>query len=249
MTKVNALLTERLKSAKAKFSKMTDLVEMSSNGELSSFSGVFRICPLTETEKETLKNLLDQYKNETQEIVSDLTHLSALTAEVKAINNQAIILHGERIQRAQQILKQYKEGAFSAWLIATYGNRQTPYNFLQYYELYRSLPQELLHKMDEMPRQAVYSLASRAGDAAEKERIIKNYNGEPKQQLLELIRETFPLKDHDKRGQDLNEVAISTLIRLKKQLLGKQLAPSDAQRNQLFKLLKEIKQLIGAQEI
>ena len=41
------------------------------------------------------------------------------------------------------ILKNYRDGAFSAWLIATYGNRQTPYNFLQYYELYITLPEHL----------------------------------------------------------------------------------------------------------
>src|SRR5689334_12362584 len=124
MTKVNHLLTERLKSAKEKFTKMTNLVEMSSNGNLSSFAGVFRISPLSEKEKETLHALLDQYKNESQEIGEDLHSLLSLTAEVKAINNQAILLHGERIKQAQEILKNYRDGAFSAWLIATYGNRQ-----------------------------------------------------------------------------------------------------------------------------
>src|SRR5689334_7208137 len=161
MSKINSLLTERCKSAKQKISKMTDLVEKSSKGELSSFSGVFRISPLSENENQALKNLLDQYKNETQETDADLTALSTLTAEVKAINNQAIILHGERIKRAQQILINYQDGAFTAWLIAAYRNRQTPYNFLQYYELYRSLPHELHAKIDEMPRQAVYTLVSR----------------------------------------------------------------------------------------
>src|ERR1700690_3070850 len=101
MAKMNSLLAQRLKMATAKFSKMTNLVEMSSAGNLSSFSGVFRVAPLNDKEKDTLLSLLTQYKNEEQEINEDLFQLSALTAEVKAINNQAVILHGERIKKAQ----------------------------------------------------------------------------------------------------------------------------------------------------
>jgi hypothetical protein len=245
MAKVNSLLTQRLKMATEKFSKMTNLVEMSSNGNLSSFSGVFRVLPLTEGERETLTSLLTEYKNESQEINEDLFQLTALTAEVKAINNQAIILHGERIKRAQEILKNYRDGAFSAWLIATYGNRQTPYNFLQYYVLYTSLPQQLHLKLDEMPRQAVYSLASREGDSKQKEEIIQNYQGQPKQELLKLIRETFPLAASDKRAQDLSDVAISQLKRLSTQLgTSPAFSPSPKQKTQLLQLVKELKALI-----
>ena len=103
MTKVNSLLTQRLKAAGEKFSKMTNLAELSSSGNLSSFSGVFRVSALTEQEKLAVHNLLDEYKNEAQEIAQDVSLLSAITAEVKAINNQAIILHGERIKRAQEL--------------------------------------------------------------------------------------------------------------------------------------------------
>lgn len=244
MVKVNSLLAQRLKMATAKFSKMTNLVEQSSSGNLSSFSGVFRVSPLTEKEKELLTSLLTQYKNDEQEISEDLFQLSALTAEVKAINNQAIILHGERIKKAQSILKNYQDGAFSAWLIATYGNRQTPYNFLQYYELHLALPSTLHPKLDEMPRQAVYSLASRNGPQDQKELIVKNYNGEPKQQLLKLIRDTFPLSENDRRAQDLADVAASSLKRLYSQLLSPNFIPTSKQKTQLLQLLKELKSLI-----
>ncbi len=244
MVKVNTLLAERLKMATAKFSKMTNLVEKSSSGNLSSFSGVFRVAPLSDKEKDTLHSLLSQFKNEQQEINEDLFQLSALTAEVKAINNQAVILHGERIKKAQEILKSYRDGAFSAWLIATYGNRQTPYNFLQYYELHRSLPDQLHPKLDEMPRQAVYSLASRDGAHEQKESIIKNYNGQPKQELLKLIRDTFPLSEQDRRAQDLSDVALSTLRRLQAQLSGAPFSPTPKQKAQLLQAIKELKALI-----
>jgi hypothetical protein len=244
MVKVNSLLAQRLKMATAKFSKMTSLVERSSSGDLSSFSGVFRVAPLSEKEKETLSSLLAQYKNEEQETGEDLFQLLSLTAEVKAINNQAIILHGERIKKAQDILKNYRDGAFSAWLIATYGNRQTPYNFLQYYELHHALPGHLHPKLDQMPRQAVYSLASREGNPSQKEQIIEKYNGEPKQELLKLIRETFPLAESDRRAQDLSELAANQLRRLHSQLLSAPFTPSPKQKTQLLQILKELKAFI-----
>src|ERR1700690_3631894 len=134
MSKVNDLLFNRLRQ---KFSKMTELAEISSKGNLSSFAGVFKVSPLTVQEKEDLEALLNDYKSESQyAIADDLSTLSSLTSEIKAINKKAAILHGERIQKAQEILKKYRDGAFSAWLVNTYGNRQTPYNFLQYYEFY-----------------------------------------------------------------------------------------------------------------
>jgi len=244
MSKVNSLLSQRLKMATEKLSKMTTLVEMSSSGNLSSFSGVFRISPLTEKEQQALQQLLQEYGSEERNIKDDLDNLSSITAEVKAINNQAIILHGERIKRAQEILKSYRDGAFSAWLIATYGNRQTPYNFLQYYELYTSLPLQLHNKLDEMPRQAVYSLASRDGTKEQKETIIKNYEGEPKQALLDLIRKTFPLADSDKRAQNIPDFTISSLSRLYNQIKKAHFKPNSAQKTALLNLLKDFRLLI-----
>lgn len=244
MVKVNSLLAQRLKMATEKFSKMANLVERSSRGNLSSFSGVFRVAELSEKEKEALLSILSEYKNDSQEIGDDLFQLSALTSEVKAINNQAVILHGERIKKAQDILKNYRDGAFSAWLIAAYGNRQTPYNFLQYYELYTAIPEKLHPKLDEMPRQAVYSLASRDGDQEQKQLIIQNYNGEPKQELLKLIRDTFPLSESDRRAQDLSDAAIANLRRLHFQISTRTFSPTPKQKSQLLQQLNELKTFI-----
>ena len=212
MSKVNDHLFTRLKQ---KFSKMTELAEISSKGNLSSFAGVFKVSPLTSQEKEDLEALLNDYKSESAyPIDDDLKTLSSLTSEIKAINNQAAILHGERIQKAQDILKKYRDGAFSAWLINTYGNRQTPYNFLQYYEFYLQLPTKLHPKLDEMPRQAIYTLASRDAPFDQKEEILKNYNGETKNEVLSLIRKTFPLEERDGRREDLGEQALISLRKL-----------------------------------
>jgi hypothetical protein len=243
MAKVNTLLSERLKKPTEKVSKMSNLAGLSSSGNLSSFSGVFRVSQLSQAEHQNLEELLKQYGPQEEVSRQDLEQLVSLTSEVRAINNQAAILHGERIKKAQDILKGYRDGAFSAWLIQTYGNRQTPYNFLQYYELYTALPQMLIPKLSSMPKQALYTLASRTGSMALKEEIIKNYQGETKQELLDLIRKTFPLADTDKRAQDFSIYTITVLARLHEVLTGGPFAASSKQKKTIKSLLKQIAQL------
>src|SRR3989339_951140 len=99
MSKVNSLLSQRLKAPLEKLSKMTDLAEMSSSGHLSSFAGVFKVSSLSEKEEEILKTLLKKFAVEGLDTEKDFYSLSAITSEVKAINNQAAILHGERIKK------------------------------------------------------------------------------------------------------------------------------------------------------
>ncbi len=240
MAKVNELLTNRFKKASKKITKMTDLAEMSSGGNLSSFSGVFRITPLTEHEEERLRTLLTDYAEEGNDIGGDLQILSGLTSEVKAITNQAAILHGERIKRAQTVLKSYRDGAFSSWLVNAYGNRQTPYNFLQYYELYMSIPKLLQDKIDQMPRQAIYTLATRDCPKEEKEEIIEKYQGESKKELLALIREKFPLKPKDKRAPNTSEQIIRNLLYIEQQMQNQRFRPSGKQKKRILEVLESI---------
>lgn len=244
MSKVNSLLSERFKKASDALSKMTTLGERSSAGNLSSFAGVFKVGMLQEEEQAALHTLLVKYDQEGRSVSQDLLTLSSLTAEVKAINSQAILLHGERIKKVQSLLSQYKEGAFSAWLIATYGNRQTPYNFLQYYELYSDLKEDLQKKLDQMPRQAVYSLASRSGDFEKKRALISQYQKESKEVLLQRIRDSFPLSAEDKRGQDLAAVALTTLAKLKSKLSSSVFLPSRTEKKELLSLLKQLSGLV-----
>lgn len=245
MSKVNSLLTQRLKAPLEKLSKMTDLAEMSSSGHLSSFAGVFKVSHLSEKEEEILKTLLKKFAVEGLDTEKDFYSLSAITSEVKAINNQAAILHGERIKKAQEILKNYEEGAFTFWLMQTYGNRQTPYNFLQYYELYQQLPQKLLPKLDEMPRQAAYTLASRDGSFSLKQEIIESYQGETKQALLEQIRRTFPLQDKDKRAQNHGSNLIKNLTRIIDFLAENDVKLSSSQQKKALDLLSSLKEHIS----
>ncbi|HEX2583034.1 MAG TPA: CT583 family protein, partial [Chlamydiales bacterium] len=108
MSKFNDLLNLRFKSRESQPPKVTALVERSSNGDLSSFSGVFRISALNDKEKADLETILREFRSsETYDVDTDLKALTTITSEVKAITNQAAILHGERIKRAQEILKKY----------------------------------------------------------------------------------------------------------------------------------------------
>jgi hypothetical protein len=245
MSKFNDLLHLRFKQKETQQTKMTALVERANNGDLSSFSGVFRVAQLNEKEKADIETILRTFRlTETSDYDADMKALMAITSEVKAITNQAVILHGERIKRAQEILKNYREGAFTAWLFSTYGNRQTPYNFLQYYEFYTVLPQALHPKLDQMPRQAVYSLASRAGSFEKKESIVKNYTGQPKDELLKLIRLEFPLQEDDKRLPNFTHNAILFLKRARDMVKNPNCTPREEDKRQIRNLINQIQSLL-----
>jgi hypothetical protein len=245
MSKFNDLLHLRFKQKDSK-QKMTELVERASNGELSSFSGIFRVAELNEKEKADIETILHTFKLSSEDdIESDLKALMAITSEVKAITNQAVILHGERIKRAQEILKGYRDGAFTAWMFATYGNRQTPYNFLQYYEFYTLLPQALHPKLDQMPRQAVYSLASRNGSLEKKESIVENYTGQAKDELLKLIRLEFPLPEDDKRSPQLAHHAVQMLKRAREILKNRNCTPREDEKQAIRNLTAQIETLVN----
>jgi hypothetical protein len=245
MSKFNDLLHLRFKQKDTQQTKMTALVERANNGELSSFSGVFRVAQLNEKEKADIESILHNFRtDETSDFDADFNALMAITSEVKAITNQAVILHGERIKRAQNILKKYREGAFTAWLFSTYGNRQTPYNFLQYYEFYTILPQALHPKLDQMPRQAVYSLASRSGSFEKKESIVKNYTGQPKEELLKLIRIEFPLAEEDKRLPQFGHNAVQFLKRARDMVKNPLCNLRDEEKKQIRMLLGQIQSMI-----
>lgn len=244
MANINSLLQERTKQSQ-NTSKMKAMSRQSAAGNLTSFSGVFSFSELSAKEKESLADLLKNYALNDDDFNPDLQALISLTSEVKAINNQAAILHGERIKKAHEILTRYRDGAFTAWLIATYGNRQTPYNLMQYYEFYEAMPKRLRPQIELMPRQAVYVLASREGDQQEKEAIVENYQGETKVEVLALIRKTFPLASDDKRKQKSEPLFLQNLEKLCKQLRQTPHRFSTAQKNQIRSHLQQLVQLTG----
>lgn len=239
MSKFNSLLKGRFKTEKKE--KMNQLVERTTSGHLSNFAGVFQMSPLSESDTASLESLLKKYKTEETDIKEDLKKLTTITSEVKAISNQAVLLHGQRIKLAQDVLKEYQDGAFTAWLLETYGNRQTPYNFLQYFELYSSLPSNMKGIIDEMPRQAIYSLSSRSIPQEEKLAFIERYQGETKSELLEKLRDSFPLPKKDKRNPNRAKTATELLKKALKTIQDDLYNPTTHQRQEMKKLLDEIR--------
>jgi hypothetical protein len=217
MADLNTILNQRVKKSDPS-SKMAAMARQSATGQLTSFAGVFGVTELSDNERRTIESILKEYAPENQDIERDLQTLLSITSEVKAINNQAALLHGERIKKAHTVLTYYRDGAFTAWLMAAYGNRQTPYNLMQYYEFYEALPHKLRPQLETMPRQAIYTLATRAGDLSQKQAIVKEYQGESKAELLHLIRETFPLEKSDKRQQKAGDGIVQSLQRLSRQM-------------------------------
>jgi len=239
MSKLQNLLEERLSGSDT--AKVKALAKQSASGGLTSFSGLFKPTELLEQDKIGLENLLNEYRSsEAVDLHKDLNALIAITSEVKAINNQAAILHGERIMRAQKILKSYREGAFSAWLITTYGNRQTPYNFLLYYEFHQQLPQELKTKLENVPRQAIYTLASREASFEEKKEIVSSYTGQTKREMLELIRCRFPLPQNDKRRPNEAKSILNDIEKLSVRVKQHSHTFTSQQNKELASALREL---------
>ncbi|MCH9614570.1 MAG: hypothetical protein SP1CHLAM54_14690 [Chlamydiia bacterium] len=240
--KFSSLLNKRLKNEK-NVNKMSALAERSNSGQLSSFSGVFQVGNISEKEKASLETILSKYSVEQVDIQEDLRSLTQITAEVKAISNQAAMLHGERIQKAKELFAEYSDGAFSAWLMETYGNRQTPYNFLLFYEFYNELPESLQEKVDEMPKQVIYTLSSRKASLEAKEKFVKSYKGETKAELLKTLRKSFPLATHDKRSGNQAGYTLSTLKRLVNTLHQEEYKPSTTEKKKIGLLLEQLKRI------
>lgn len=243
MVKTSILLTERLK--KTEGSKMAAMAKQSANGNLSSFSGVFSIADLSQHEKNSIETILKDYAIDPEAIDDDMANLISITSEVKAINNQAALLHGERIKKAHTILTRYRDGAFTAWLIAAYGNRQTPYNLMQYYEFCEAMPKTLRLQIESMPRQAIYTLASREGAIEKKKEIVENYQGQTKAELLIEIRKTFPLGESDKRQQSIGESLVLSLHRLHRELKKRPGHFTKSQKEAVNTLLDAIHQMVN----
>lgn len=249
MSQMNNLLALRTKKGEKNNdsqSKMSEMAKQSASGNLTSFSGIFSIVELNTKEREALQQLLSAHAlDESIDLTNDLNALISLTSEVKAINNQAALLHGERIKKAHQILTHYRDGAFTGWLLVTYGNRQTPYNFLQYYEFYHALSLPLRLRMEEMPRQAIYTLASRNASLEKKEQVIKDYQGETKTVLLETIRKLFPLEKSDNRRENFSVKILQGMKKISELLQHPEAIYSENDKNSFRQMLIQLETLIN----
>ena len=239
MKKTSSLLEKRFE--KSNTEKIKALVQERSQGNLSFLAKFEKKLSLPKQESEQLFQLLKRYTpNETNPLKADLLILSDITAEIKTINHQAILLHGERIKKAQSILKNYKDGAFSSWLIISYGNRQTPYNFLSYYELYLKLSPVFKNLLEQMPKHLAYTLALKQGPIEKKEKILESYNTNNKSNILSLIRSSFPLNKNDARQYSSGETINKFLLKALELLKDPKTQLKEKEMIKLHELLKKI---------
>ncbi|GAB4187516.1 MAG: pGP6-D family virulence protein [Simkaniaceae bacterium] len=207
--------------------------------EENSFKTLFEVKPLDEEESKQIENLLWQQasKADEKEIEKDIFHLKEITAQIKSIDRQAVVLIGERIYKAKQIFHRYggSQKTFSWWLKHTFGSRTAPYQSLRYFEFYQALPNEdLQKKFKQMPLKAGYILASREGVLEDKVKILQKFHNHRQEEIIPAIRKQFPLASSDKRQgrEDLGK-QLQILEQAVKKILKNRSALSDAQKLQL----------------
>ena len=125
----------------------------------------------------------------------DLSKLQHISSAIYLSKDKNPLLCGQHIQEAKDIFKYYQDGALTKWLSIIYNNRQTPYNMLSYYNLYKSISTNSLKKMyQDLPKKVAYTLATRQGSLKSKEHILSQYTELKQGELMILIQEQFPSK-------------------------------------------------------
>lgn len=193
---------------------------------VNSFNSFFEVKELEKEESEFIRFLLSEnyfcHQFEEKIIEDDIIKIKKITAEIRAIGRQGILLMGERIYLVMNILKSYKKGTFTKWLESTFNTKKTGYNALAYFELYRTLSnKELKEKLSKIPLRAAYILASRPGNRNIKEDIIRDYYHLKHKNLVSLIKNKLPCSLQDKKSTNTS---------------------SDKIINQIFDLLLKIKE-------
>jgi len=210
----------------AKFKKQIEEPQKSANHALATleppnaFRSVFAIQELDHAESEELKLLLESTAPDDKDaptLQRDLDLLKSLTAEIKSIQKQSVLLLGERIVKAKEILKRYGDGSttFTKWLDGTFSSRRTAYNCLAYYEFYEALPNDRLRqRLKLMSHKAVYMLASRQGSVDLKLKIVEDFYDLKQEELIPIIQENFPVFESEKKSESALEGDLKDLERL-----------------------------------
>ncbi len=220
----------------------------------NAFRSIFDIQKLDETEERALEQLLfdhsrlgEDIEEANAKVAKDAEILKKITSEARSINKQGILLVGERIFQAREILKNYENGrgAFTKWLQMTFGSRSSAYNCLSYYEFYQSLPDEDLRvQLKKMPYKAAYALASRDGNMETKSEIIRDYHTEKAENILPIIQEKLPITKDSKNKRDTTSSLISKLE--KDAFIIKKLKEhlNEEDRSRLNKIAEEILSIV-----
>lgn len=166
----------------------------------SSFRSLFDVKEIDQEEKTSFYEKLPAFfANATQ---SEELFLFQMTAELRSIQKQAVILVGERIFRIREMFQRKKLGdlVFSKWLSLTFASKKTAYNALSLYEFFQQIPEEgTREKVKTLPLKAMYILASRKGSLKKKCEIVNRFEGKRQHELILEIQKAFPIHEADGR--------------------------------------------------
>jgi hypothetical protein len=197
---------------------------------INSFSSIFGPIQLDEKDSQTIEQLLNECPVSESQTEKDIVEMKRLTAEIKSIGRQGLVLIGERVYKAREILKPYGDGSFTQWLIDTFQSRRTGYNYLAYYEFYQELPnQELKEGFKRLPQKSAYKLASRKGNFELKYKIVRDCHHLPIDEIDAIIENMLPVDIGDQRRRKQPQLIDDVLqslyqiqnMRLSKEELGK----------------------------
>ncbi len=172
-------------------------------------------------EEEKIRTIFDASASK-----SDVKRLIDLTVQIKAIQKQGIILLGEKIFKAREIIRKNssKRTSFSSWINISFKTKSSAYNALAYYELYSKLSTEVLKKsFINIPYKAAYKLSSKNINIEDKEKMIPYLSGLSNSEAMSIIG-NFPCVKDDVISTDCNNC--STLFR--------------SVKSRLFSVLKDV---------
>ncbi len=218
--------------------------------QVNSFNSIFETKPLDESESNRIECLLLDGcmlgSTSEEQVKRDVSKLKLITSEIRAIGRQGIVLMGERVYKAKEILKLYKDGTFTRWLESTFGTRKTAYNVLSYFELHRDLPKpELKERFKKIPLRAAYVLASREGSLNAKADIIREYYKLGHNELVTIIQKKLPVVVQDKRAKkSFAERLIIQMRNIARQLENRKHLLTVNNREALAEIQEKLKSLL-----
>jgi hypothetical protein len=218
----------------------------------NALRSIFDIQKLEESEDIQLQKLLAEEvrpgMRSEEQLAQDLDMLRRLTAEVKSISKQGILLIGERVHQARELLKNYGDGkkSLNRWIQLAFSNsRRTAFNALSYFEFHYSLPDEGLRTMlKRMPNKAAYVLASREGSLEAKAEIIREYHQQKAEEIIPVIQDKLPAtQDKKKLSRDASSQLILRMMAMSKRLASRRnylTALNKAEVEEVIQVLKSI---------
>ncbi len=130
----------------------------------------------------------------------DALQLQELTAQIRAVAKMGVLMTGERIYKARELLKPYRDGTFTKWISMIFPNRKSGYNMLAYYELYLQLPSDCQESYKKLSRKVAYVLASRPAPLEVKVALVRECASLKTDEGLIKIQTRLPVIATDGRG-------------------------------------------------